>query len=311
MAILPIDGKRYGTPEMLKIFDEQKKIDYQLQIEGAVAISQASLKIIPKKSGQAILSASKSGKITAARVKQIEAVTDHDTAALVQALSERCPKQARPWVHYGLTSNDLVDTSNSLQMRDALDIIEPRIKTLARTLASKAIKYEKLPAVGRTHGQHASIISFGLKFANWAEEMGKHIERIQQMRKRVLVCKTLGVVGTGSLMGANSIPVQKLAAKRLGLEPIRVATQIVPRERYAEFVFALALVGTTLDKMARIFCNLADFSSLQITNFYCHFIKRCSNKCKSYKTNSAYLSRGTICVATRIGSSPSLFAASF
>ena len=108
MAILPIDGKRYGTPEMLKIFDEQKKIDYQLQIEGAVAISQASLKIIPKKSGQAILSASKSGKITAARVKQIEAVTDHDTAALVQALSERCPKQARPWVHYGLTSNDLL-----------------------------------------------------------------------------------------------------------------------------------------------------------------------------------------------------------
>ena len=83
MAILPIDGKRYGTPEMLKIFDEQKKIDYQLQIEGAVAISQASLKIIPKKSGQAILSASKSGKITAARVKQIEAVTDHDTAALI------------------------------------------------------------------------------------------------------------------------------------------------------------------------------------------------------------------------------------
>ena len=110
MAILPIDGKRYGTPEMLKIFDEQKKIDYQLQIEGAVAISQASLKIIPKKSGQAILSASKSGKITAARVKQIEAVTDHDTAALVQHLS--VVKQARPWVH--LLTNDLVDTASAV-----------------------------------------------------------------------------------------------------------------------------------------------------------------------------------------------------
>ena len=256
MAILPIDGKRYGTPEMLAIFDEQQKINYQLQIEGAVAISQASLNIIPKGAGRAILSASKSGKITASRVKQIESVTDHDTAALVQALSERCPKQARPWVHYGLTSNDLVDTSNSLQMRDSLDIIEPKMSTLAQTLASMALKHAKLPAVGRTHGQHASIMSFGLKFANWAEEMAKHMQRVKQMRPRTLVCKTLGVVGTGSIMGANSILVQKLAAKKLGLEPICVATQVVPRERYAEFVFSLALVGTTLDKMAVEIRNL-------------------------------------------------------
>ncbi|MDI1495700.1 MAG: adenylosuccinate lyase [Cenarchaeum symbiont of Oopsacas minuta] len=256
MAILPIDGKRYGTPEMLAIFAEQKKIDYQLQIEGAVAISQAHLNIIPKVAGRAILSASRSGKITIARVKKIESKTDHDTAALVQALSEHCSKLARPWIHYGLTSNDLVDTSNSLQMRDALNIIEPKMKALARSLASMAVKYAKLPAVGRTHGQHASIIAFGLKFANWAEETVINLERINQMRSRTLICKTLGVVGTGSLMGDNSIAVQKLTAKRLGLKPAHVATQVVPRERYAEFVFSLALAGTTLDKMAVEIRNL-------------------------------------------------------
>ena len=107
------------------------------------------------------------------------------------------------------TSNDLVDTSNSLQMRDALIIIEPKVAELANILAAKAIKYKNIPAVGRTHGQHASIISFGLKFANWAAEMAKHLERIDEMKKRVLICKTLGVVGTGSLMGAKAVEVQK------------------------------------------------------------------------------------------------------
>ena len=256
LAILPIDSGRYGTKEMLEIFSEQKKINYQLEIEGAAAISQSEIGIIPKTVGKKILKAATSGKITAKRIKQLEAKSDHDTAALVESLNEKCTKEVRPWIHYGLTSNDLVDTSNSMQMRDSLKIIEPKVGKLATILAQKAVKHGKIPAVGRTHGQHASIISFGLKFANWAAEMAKHVERIEEIKKRILICKTLGVVGTGSLMGAKSLEVQKRVAKRLKLYPAEVTTQVVPRERYAEYVFELALIGATLEKIAVEIRNL-------------------------------------------------------
>lgn len=256
LAILPIDSGRYGTKEMIDVFSEQKKVNYQLEIEGAAAVSQSEIGLIPKTVGKKILSAATSGKITVKRIKELEAKSDHDTAALVESLSEKCSKDARPWIHYGLTSNDLVDTSNSMQMRDALKIIEPKVANMASILAKKAIQYSKIPAVGRTHGQHASIISFGLKFANWASEMAKHIERIEQLKERILICKTMGVVGTGSLMGAKSLEVQRRVAKRLDLYPAEVTTQIVPRERYAEYIFEIALIGATLEKIAVEIRNL-------------------------------------------------------
>ena len=256
MAILPIDSGRYGTKEMLDIFSEQKKVNYQLEIEGTAAISQSEIGIIPKTAGKIIHNAAMSGKITVKRIKELEAKSDHDTAALVESLSEKCAKNARPWIHYGLTSNDLVDTSNSMQMRDALKIIEPKVAKMALLLAKRAVQHGKIPAVGRTHGQHASIISFGLKFANWAAEMARHVERIEEIKKRILICKTLGVVGTGSLMGIKSLEVQKRVAKRLNLFPADVTTQIVPRERYAEYVFELALIGATLEKIAVEIRNL-------------------------------------------------------
>jgi len=256
LAILPIDNGRYGTKEMMEIFSEQKKVDYQLQIEGAAAISQSEIGIIPKTVGKKIFNVANSGKISAKRIKELEAKSDHDTAALVESLSEKCSKEVRPWIHYGLTSNDLVDTSNSMQMRDALKIIEPKVAKLALILAKRAVKHGKVPAVGRTHGQHASIISFGLKFANWAAEMSKHIERIEEIKKRILICKTMGVVGTGSLMGTKSVEVQRRVAKLLDLFPAEATTQIIPRERYAEYVFELALIGTTLEKIAIEIRNL-------------------------------------------------------
>jgi len=256
MPILPIDAGRYGTDAMKQVFNDQKKISYQLEIEAAVAQSQSEIGMIPKSAAQNIAQMARSGKITTKRVKQLEAKSDHDTAALVEALSEICKSSAKPWIHYGLTSNDLVDTSNSLQMRDTIRIIEPKIARLAIILAELAVKYKEMPAVGRTHGQHASIISFGLKFANPALEMAKHIERIEEVKKRILICKTLGVVGTGSLMGAKALEVQKRVARKLALFPADVTTQVVPRERYAEYVFALALIGSTLEKLAVEIRNL-------------------------------------------------------
>lgn len=256
MPILPIDSGRYGSDEIKKIFEEQNRLDYQLEFEACVAESQSVIGIIPAGAAKEIAQKARSGKITVQRVKKLEAVSEHDTAAMVEAVSELISNNAKPWIHYGLTSYDVVDTTISMQLRDSLSIIEPKIAKLAIMLADKAAKYRNTPAVGRTHGQHASIISFGLKFAVWASDMANHVSRIREMRRRVLVCKTLGVVGTGSLMGAKALKVQALVAKKLDLYPIDAATQVVSRERLAEFILCFALIAATLDKIAVEIRNL-------------------------------------------------------
>jgi len=256
MPILPIDSGRYGSAEIKQIFEETKRLQYQLDFEAAVAESQAQIGMIPIDASKEILRGAKSGRVSLQRVKELEAISEHDTAALVEALSEQCSDKAKPWVHYGLTSNDVVDTSTSMQVKDAFEIIEPKISKLATMLTERAMEFRNQPAVGRTHGQHSSIISFGLKFAVWAAEMAKHIERIEEGKKRFLLCKTLGVVGTGSLMGERALEIQETVAKALGLYAVDAATQVIPRERYAEMQFLIALIGSTLDKIAIEIRNL-------------------------------------------------------
>lgn len=256
MPILPIDSGRYGSTEIKQIFEEKKRLEYQLHFEAAVAAAQAEIGMIPIHASDEIIKEAKSGKVKIERIKQLEAINEHDIAALVEALSEQCSDKTKPWIHYGLTSNDVVDTSISMQMKDVFNIIEPKILKLATILVQKAIEFRTYPAVGRTHGQHSSIISFGLKFAVWAAEMAKHIERIEEGKKRFLLCKTLGVVGTGSLMGERALQVQKTVARDLGLYSVDAATQVIPRERYAEIQFLIALVGCTLDKIAIEIRNL-------------------------------------------------------
>lgn len=256
MPILPIDSGRYGSKEIREIFDDEKRLAYQLEFEAAVAQAQAKVGMIPDAAAREISKAARSGRVKLSRVTELESISEHDTAAVVEALSELVSPASKPWVHYGLTSNDIVDTATCLQMSQAFSIIEPKIAGLALLLSERATKFKNLPAVGRTHGQHASIISFGLKFAVWAAEMARHIERIEEGKKRFLLCKTLGVVGTGSLMGDKALDVQRITAETLGLFPVDVATQVIPRERFAEFQFLLALVGSTLDKMAIEIRNL-------------------------------------------------------
>src|ERR671921_1835965 len=251
MPILPIDSGRYGSKEIKKIFEEEQHLQYQLDFEAAVSAAQAYIKMIPENASDDIIKKAKSGK-----VKELEAVTEHDTAAVVEALSEQCSEKSRPWIHYGLTSNDILDTAISMQMRDAFSIIESKILDIAIAMSDKALKFRALPAVGRTHGQHASIIAFGLKFAVWAAEMARHIERIEEGKKRFLLCKTLGVVGTGSLMGNRALEVQRIVAMDLRLYTIDAATQVIPRERYAEMQFLITLVACTLDKIAIEIRNL-------------------------------------------------------
>ena len=256
MPILPIDTGRYGSPEVRHIFEEENRLKCQLDFEAAVAAAQGETKIIPAIASKEIVTATRSGNIKLKRIKELESTTEHDTAAFVEALSEQCSPKAQPWVHYGLTSNDITDTSTSIQMKQVFGIIETKILDLSTVLIRRATEFRTLPAVGRTHGQHSSIIAFGLKFAVWAAEMVRHIERIEEGKKRFLLCKTLGVVGTGSLMGEKALDVQKKVAKLTGLYPVDAATQIVSREGYAEMQFLIALIGSTLDKMAIEIRNL-------------------------------------------------------
>ena len=256
MGILPIDSGRYGSKDIKDIFEEQKRLDFILEFEAATALAQSNVGVIPVDAAKEITRLAKSGKITLNRTKELESTTDHDMAAVVNAISEQCSPNTKPWVHFGLTSNDIIDTTTSMQLRASLLIIEPKIKELAEILSKKAVEFKLQPAVGRTHGQHASIIPFGLKFAVWAMEMVKHVERIKEGKKRFLICKTLGVVGTGSLMGDKALEVQQIVAKLLDLHPIEAATQVIPRERLAEAQFLIALIGTSLDKIAIEIRNL-------------------------------------------------------
>jgi adenylosuccinate lyase len=256
MPILPIDSGRYGSNEIRKIFDEETRLLYQLDFEAEVALSQGKFNLIPLDASKEISRIARSNKITMKRIKDLEKITEHDTASIVQAISEHCSPSTKPWIHYGLTSNDVIDTSTSMQLKDAFEIIEPKILKLISLLIKKVRRFNVLPSVGRTHGQHASIISFGLKFAVWANELSHHIDRIEEGKKRFLLCKTLGVVGTGSLMGSKALDVQKDVSKSLGLRSIEAATQVIPRERLAEVQFIISLIGCTLDKMATEIRNL-------------------------------------------------------
>jgi adenylosuccinate lyase len=256
MPILPIDSGRYGSTEMRQIFEENTRLKYQLQFETSVAAAQARIRMIPKGAAEEIDRIVMANLVNLKRIRELEIISQHDTAALIEALSEQCSAKTRPWVHYGLTSSDVVDTSISMQLHNAFKIIESKILTLTDRLLDKAREFDTQPAVGRTHGQHASIISFGLKFAVWASEMTRHLERIEEGKKRFLVCKTLGVVGTGSLMGNRALEVQRLVSLNLHLYPIDASTQVVSRERFAEMQFIIALIGCTLDKIATEIRNL-------------------------------------------------------
>ena len=256
MPILPIDSGRYGTKEMKSIFEEERKLSYELTFESVVAEAQARLGMIPVEAAEDIKNVVLSGKITVERVKELESISDHDIAAIVEAISELCLESSKPWIHYGLTSNDVVDSSTSMQMRDVFKIIESKLIQLIKELLIKAKEYQDLPSVGRTHGQHASITSFGLKFAIWSNEFLDHLTRINEGEKRFLLCKTLGVVGTGSLMREKALEVQELVAHDLDLYPTEAATQVISRERYAEMIFIITLIASTLDKMAIEIRNL-------------------------------------------------------
>ena len=249
MPILPIDTGRYGTPEMRKVFEEENYIQRMLDVEAALAWAQSEVGEIPREAAKKIMEMASTKFVKVSRIKEIEKEIKHDVMSLVRAFAEVCGPSGA-YIHLGVTSYDVVDTAKALQLKDALEIIENRLNNLELALIKLADRYKNTIMMGRTHGQHALPITFGLKMAVWMREISRHIQRLRECRKRILVGKMTGAVGTQAGLGPNAPRIQELVMKKLGLQPVDVSTQIIQRDRHAELICLLAIIASTLDKFA-------------------------------------------------------------
>ena len=256
MSLLcPIDF-RYGRPKMKAIFDEGTRLQRLLDVEGALARALAKVGNIPREAAEEIARRATTKEVSLERVRALEEETRHDLMAVVLALTERCKGDAGKYVHLGATSNDISDTATALQLRDAIAILDDDLALLAQALGRLATKHKRTVMLGRTHGQAAVPITFGLKIAVFASEVLRHRERLRETSRRILVGKMSGAVGTGAGFGEHALRIQDEVMKDLALASEEAATQIVGRDRYAEFVAVLANVASSLEKFCTEVRNL-------------------------------------------------------
>ena len=245
MAVHPIEF-RYGTREMREVWSENTRFLCIIRAEIALAEAESRHGMIPEVSAKEISRGALNASLD--RAKEIEEEIHHDMMAIVKAISECCGDSAR-WVHYGATSNDILDTATGLQIKMSLDLIDTKLRALLRVLLTRSGETKTLVCAGRTHGQIGVPTTYGLRFAIWASEVGRHIERLNEMRPRVQVGQMTGAVGTQASLGEKGIGVQETMMSILGLTPVDVSNQVVSRDRYAEYFMFLANLATTLDKI--------------------------------------------------------------
>ena len=234
---------RYTGAEMGRIWSDHRKYESWLQVEVAAADAMARAGIIPPEAARDIR---ERGRFDVARIEEIEQVTQHDVIAFTTAVAEHVGESAR-WLHFGLTSSDVVDTAQSLQMREACDLILQGIGGLMHVVRNRAEEHRHTPMIGRTHGVHAEPMTFGLKLALWYAELERDAERIRRAKKTVAVGKLSGAVGTF----AHLPPIVEAdVCRSLGLEPAAVASQVIQRDRHAELLSALAITASSLEKFA-------------------------------------------------------------
>ena len=251
----PLDY-RYGRKELKDIFSENKKLQYLLDVESALARAHAKLGNIPQKAADEITKKATTKFVKIKRVNEIETETKHDIMAVIKALSELCDGDAGKYIHLGATSYDIVDTANALQFAESTTFIQKGLKELRSTLVNLSKKHKKTVMLGRTHGQHTIPITFGLKMAGFAMEIERHLERLFECKSRLLIGKLSGAVGTGAALGDKALKIQEemLINLRLGVED--VSTQIVCRDRYNELLCILANISTSMEKFATEIRNL-------------------------------------------------------
>src|SRR3989442_108116 len=234
---------RYPHPDMGRIWSDQRQYETWLLVETAAAEAMASAGIVPPEAARDIR---ERGAFEIARIEAIEQTTQHDVIAFTTAVAEHVGPSAR-WLHFGLTSSDVIDTAQAIQMRDACDLILQDLDALSQAIRDRAIEHRLTPMIGRTHGVHAEPMTFGLKLAVWYAEIGRDVERVRRARHTIAVGKLSGAVGTFAHLPPT---IERDVCRRLGLTPVPVASQVIQRDRHAELMAALAITAASLEKFA-------------------------------------------------------------
>ncbi|MBM7624332.1 adenylosuccinate lyase [Sporohalobacter salinus] len=248
---------RYTLPEMKDVWSEKNKFNKWLDIEIAVCESLAKVGKIPNEDVDKIKN---EADFTVDRIKEIEKETKHDILAFLTAVAETLGEESKH-IHLGLTSSDIKDTARSLQLKEAAEIILSDLKEVTELLGKKAVEYKDQVMIGRTHGIHAEPITFGLKLANWYSEMQRNIERFRSAKERISYGKISGAVGTF----ANITPeVEEITCDILDLKPAPISSQILQRDRHAEYISTLAVIAGSLDRFATEIRNLQRTDILEV-----------------------------------------------
>ena len=235
--------ERYTNPEMGRIWRDQHKYETWLAVEVAAADAMARAGIIPAEAAKDIR---ERGAFDIARIEEIEQTTQHDVIAFTTAVAEYVGPSAR-WLHFGLTSSDVIDTAQALQMREACDVILKNLDALQAAVRTRAEEHRHTPMIGRTHGVHAEPMTFGLKLALWYAELSRDAERMRRARQTIAVGQLSGAVGTFAHLPPS---IESDACRALGLEPAAVTSQVIQRDRHAELLSTLAITASSLEKFA-------------------------------------------------------------
>src|SRR6266550_781214 len=234
---------RYTHPDMGAIWSDQRRYETWLLVETAAAEAMAAAGIVPAEAARDIR---ERGAFDIARIEEIEQTTQHDVIAFTTVIAEKVGPSAR-WLHFGMTSSDVIDTAQALQMREACDLVLADLRALAAAIHGRALEHRRTPMIGRTHGVHAEPMTFGLKLAVWYAEVQRDIERVERARTTVSVGKLSGAVGTFAHLPPN---VEQDMCRRLGLEPAAASSQVIQRDRHAELLTMLAITAASLEKFA-------------------------------------------------------------
>ena len=235
---------RYTLPEMGAVWEERAKFRHWLRIEVLAAEAWSKLGVVPESEMAAI--AELATEVDPSRVEELEETLQHDVVAFLTALGEKVGPASR-WIHFGMTSSDLLDTALALQLRESADLLLAKTDALLAVLKRRALEFRDTVTVGRTHGIHAEPTTFGLKLAVWAFEIARDKERLERARDAVSVGKIAGPVGTYASVDPF---VEQYVCEQLGLKPAEAATQVIQRDRHAEYLTACAITASTLEKIA-------------------------------------------------------------